>query len=72
MVLPGGCRYTTPPEPGTVMGPMYTREFVVVLGTFDGLTLFSYAQQDDLLRAGGYVRSQAEHDAARIRRAQGQ
>lgn len=51
MVLAGGCRYpTTPPESGMVMGPTDMRELVVVLGTLDGLTLFSYAQTDDIER----------------------
>lgn len=73
MVLPGSARYDTPPEPGTIVGPTYTKEFLVVLGTNDeGRTLFSYAQDDDLKACARIdPRSIVEHAAAQKRRLTG-
>lgn len=51
VVLPGCLRYATPPPPGTVLGPIYTGELVVVLDTIDGNTYLSYAQADDVAKS---------------------
>lgn len=52
-VIRGGARYTDPPLPGTVMGPTTYGEYLVVLGTWDGVTRFGHAQLDDISEARG-------------------
>lgn len=73
--IAGRLRYATQPEPGTIVGPLWTGEFAVVLGgpDADGMTVLGYAQTDELTRAtarerdGEPVRSVTEHVAHKAR-----
>lgn len=65
-------RYTSPPEPGTIVGPRdITNEHLVALATEGGVTLFGYATDGDLEAAltNAYVngpRSLNERVASRL------
>lgn len=49
----GRLKYNTPPEPGTILGPLWTRELAVVLGQDDqGRTVLGYATTTDVADAG--------------------
>lgn len=62
--IAGHLRYKTPPEPGTILGPIWTGEYAVVLGQEeDGRTALSYAQADELNEAAR--RQKEDGEAAR-------
>lgn len=47
--IAGTLKYPSPPEPGTILGPMWTKEYLVVLGqNEDGRTVLGYAQPVEL------------------------
>jgi len=48
----GRLRYRTAPDPGTILGPTWTREYVVVAGTTDGVTTVVYALDEDRVDMG--------------------
>lgn len=43
----GRLTYPSPPELGAIVGPMWTREYLVVLGTIEGVTYLGFAAADD-------------------------
>lgn len=45
--LAGRLTYPSPPELGAVVGPAWTREYLVVLGTIEGVTYLGYATTAD-------------------------
>lgn len=45
--IAGRLRFPTPPEPGTLLGRMWTDEWIVALDTVDGVTQVGYATADE-------------------------